>query len=117
MLIFHRWYSYFSHTTVYILLVISELQSMKEVSTEPEVRFCPVCGVKINDILKHLRLRHRIENTGQLEREVDKIVQEKKKRKEFAAYVDELKVKIRNNEITHAEYRKLITEWTQESGR
>lgn len=101
----------------YVLLGISELQPIKEVLTESEVRSCPVCDIKINNILKHLRLRHCIKNTEHLEREVSRITKKKKKREEFAAYVDELKAKIRNNEITHEEYRQLIAKWNQENGR
>ena len=90
---------------------------MKEKPSESEGRSCSICGVNPNDILKHLRLQHSIENKDQLERETNRIEKKKENQNKFAAYVDELKERIRKNEITFDEYRQLINKWIQESSR
>lgn len=90
---------------------------MKENQNGLEDRSCPLCEVKTKDILKHLRLRHSIENTEQLEREISRIEKETEKREKFASYVDELKGKVRKNEITFEEYRRLISKWNQKSSK
>ena len=90
---------------------------MVENQSESEVRSCPLCEAKPNDILKHLRLQHSIESMEQLELEIGRIEKKKKNRDKFAAYVGELKERIRKKEITFEEYRQLINKWTQENSR
>lgn len=86
---------------------------MSEVCIDSNKKPCPICGLMIRDILKHLRIRHDIENTEQLTQYVNQMERKNKKKKEFAEYVAKLKKKIQSGEIAHEEYRRLVTQWTR----
>jgi len=78
-------------------------------------RECPICNKKISDFLKHIRFIHNISNALELEQAIQKIQDQENKKTHFANYVDELKLKKKNNEISDEEYRELITKWPKEN--
>jgi len=78
-------------------------------------RMCPLCGLKIKDFLKHVRIQHEIGSTEELESKMNTLENKKTKQAKFAAYIEELKQKEKNKEISADEYRELITKWQEEN--
>ena len=75
-------------------------------------RTCPICSRSLGDLLRHLRIQHNIENIEQLTRQISWVEKKNKRREKFAEFVDMLKKKIQNKEITYEDYRRLVTQWT-----
>ena len=88
---------------------------MSNIHSDSENRPCPICHLKLGDMLRHLRIQHDIENTEQLAQQVNQVARKKRRQEAFAEYVEELKKKIQSDEITYEEYRRLITKWSKEN--
>ena len=89
---------------------------MSETYYDSNEKPCLVCGRSIRDILRHLRIRHDIENIEQMTRQINQIERKSKRQKEFAEYVEKLKKRIQRRDLTYEEYRRLVTQWTRENG-
>ena len=75
---------------------------------------CPICKKKYTDILKHFVLAHDIQNMEHLIEEIEKIEKKESIKIMFKNYVEELKKKIKIDEITTKDYRELIMKWSKE---
>ncbi len=76
---------------------------------------CPFCGRKINDMLKHFRISHDIEDMDQLSREIAKLEIGKNTQAEFGKYVEELKDKENKGLISVEDYRRLVMDWVKQN--
>lgn len=74
---------------------------------------CPFCGKKVGDNLYHLRFVHEVMDIDQFMKALDKIGQEEDRRRQFAAYVEELQGKVKQGQITWEDFRRLRDEWEQ----
>jgi len=72
---------------------------------------CPFCGKKVGDNLYHLRFDHDMEDIGQFMQALERLGRDEVKRKQFAAYVEEVQSKVRAGELTWEDYRRLTSEW------
>jgi DNA-directed RNA polymerase subunit N (RpoN/RPB10) len=76
------------------------------------VWLCPFCGKQVSDTLYHLRFVHEVEDIEQFMQALDRVGAEEERRREFAAFVEELQVKVRRGLITWEDYRRLRDEWS-----
>lgn len=75
---------------------------------------CPICKKVYSDILKHFVLAHNIRNMANLMIEIEKSEEKDNRKIQFRNYVETLKKKIVNGEITPKDYRELIMRWSNE---
>ena len=75
---------------------------------------CPICKKAYSDILKHFVLAHNIRNMEQLMIDIEKSEEKDNIKIQFRNYVEDLKKKIANGEITPKDYRELIMRWSKE---
>ena len=65
-------------------------------------------------MLKHFVLAHNIRNMAHLMIEIEKFEEKDNTKIQFRNYVEDLKKKIANGEITPKDYRGLIMRWSNE---
>lgn len=82
--------------------------------TSVDNKRCPICGRRYKDILKHFVVVHNIKDMDQLNQACNEAKKKEEVIEAFSNYVEELKRKLKNGEISPEDYRELMMKWSKE---
>jgi hypothetical protein len=75
---------------------------------------CPICNRRFEDILKHFTLEHNIKDMEQLKLISSKAAKKEDSKKAYYSFIEELKRKLKAQEISPEDYRELSMKWCKD---